>query len=178
MQEHKGPRNTILPLVSKETRQQLSVELDDKSDGSNFGYRVLIRLETENPTIHDYLVEMFGLLKKRGPERAISPMLWFAAGVYRMLELSGPLPKVSKEIGAPLQTDFLRDYKKFYRDLMVRILRDNPEVASFAVDCAFELMVDEDMEAAAWVPFAGCVVYRMLESQMESDALFRRFGSK
>lgn len=169
-------RNSPLPLVGKDIRLKVDQEWEDHSDGSNFSHRVLVRLEGENPTIHNYLVEMFGLLKRRGPEKAITPMLWFVAGVYRMLELSGPIPRVSRDIGAPLQQEFLRNYKQFYTDAMFRMLRDNPEIANLALDCAFELMVDDDNEAASWVPFAGCVVYRMIESQIESDNLSVRFG--
>jgi hypothetical protein len=176
VQAHKCSPPSVLPKVSMQTWQSVLREWNSEEKGAEFVVALIQRLETENPEIAKFLHRVFETFKDR--VYPLKAMMVYACSVYRMLEVEtqGQLPIVSADIGAPLQEQFLRDPKGFYVRAAIDIEQKNPNVMEsvFLLTMWYQLAGDD--KSASWVPFFGVVLYKMIESQIESDRLLESLG--
>ena len=176
MQKHKCSPQRVLPRVTTQTWKGVLREWKNEEEAAGFVANLVQRLEVEHPEIAQFLLRAFTRFEgKAYPRKA---MLIYACSVYRMLEVEtkGQLPIVSVDIGAPLQEEFMRDPKGFYVKTVLDIERKNPNVMEAILPFIIPYQMAGDDEAAAWVPFVGVVLYKMLESQIESNRLSKSLG--
>ena len=173
---HKCSPPPVLPQVSVQTWREVSREWNSEENAADFVGDLVQRLEVENPEIAQFLGRIFE--RFRNKTQPLKAMLVYACSVYLMLEVEtkGHLPIVSVDIGAPLQEEFLRDPKGFYVRAALDIEQKNPNVMESVLLFTIWYQMDGDDEAAAWIPFVGVVLYKMLESQIESNRLSKSLG--
>lgn len=175
MQEHKCSP-PALPKVSIKTWHQVFCEWNSEEKSAGFITELVQRLEVENPEIAQFLGSVFERFKDKA--YPLKAMLVYACSVYRMLEVEtqGYLPTVSTDIGAPLQEEFLRDPKGFYAKAFTDIEQENPNIMESVLLLTIWYQLAGDDESASWIPFFGAVLYKMIESQVESNRLSKSLG--
>ncbi|MEX0616799.1 MAG: hypothetical protein WD231_03260 [Candidatus Woykebacteria bacterium] len=145
---------------------------------SEFTKSVLKRLAGgENPQIAIFLERVFERFRNRDGF-PMNATLLYACSVYRMLEVEaqGQLPVVSTDTGAPIQVEYLRDPEGFYAKLVMEVEKKNPVVLESVLLINVWYALAGDLASAAEIPRPGLALYKMLESQIESNRLSESLG--
>jgi hypothetical protein len=163
-----------IPVVSEDTRNKVWEEVREiESRDESFTMEMINRLEgkRENPTIADFL---YRILDAYQHKPWVPKAIGYGFLVYRMLEIEagGTLPKISEDVGAPMQHDFFQRPRDYTCEIMERITAQNYQVAVACIDMTWLIAISDDPEeqiGATWVFMVGALVYRFIESQFEAN---------
>jgi hypothetical protein len=144
---------SVLPRVSLQTAVQAERELTGKLED------VLAGISSENDNVAIWIKEYAAHSGKSDSVKRSASL------VYRMLQLSGPLPKVGLWIRSQLLSEFEHySAEDYFTMLRTRMNADNPELLASVEN---HINNSPDKEPAK---FAAFLTYRLLEMQAGLDA--------
>lgn len=84
------------------------------------------------------------------------------------------LPKIKPEIRSALQAEILQD-PAYLEKMILKLKTDNPQVLDFLNSF---IANEPDKKQKLQMLYSGILVYRMLESQKQADAMKRQFNKQ
>lgn len=166
-------QTTELPTVTAQTLNMVLHEWEGRKKRRKFVRCLLERLKTHNPEIARYL----NLVRERNlGNEALRAGVVYACSVYRMLEVEsgGRLPIVSPEIRPSSISEYMRrELRGFY---LQTIAKADENLLRAALPLLAEYVAAGDIDSAAFVVQPGLMVFKMLESQIESNRLSESLG--
>ena len=124
---------------------------------------LLLKLKEENPSVARYI-------ESHANHTNDADVKYSGISVYEMLKKAGPLPQVSEDVSFVVKEEVGQSQgPDYFIQVLERMIEDNPSLANFLFTHA------NTCANPSRVIASGSVVYRLLESQAEADALSARF---
>lgn len=176
----------LFPRISEEVADRVYAESHyGFGDGTDVRRDRVIReyerLTKVNPAIGDFLTRVGHLPNYRENPAVLIHSYGYAVDVYRLVEEETkrqglPMPLVAHGVGAPIQTQFWRNIRRFVSDGLIVLRSENPIIIAIAGDWIIPFHNLDNGPAVQKVTDVGFLTYSFLKGQWDTDELKKLVG--